>query len=251
MSKDPSSRLGEHGDRGGEHTSGKSEVNVRRTLGAPDFARFNGTQSDILAHLSGDAQAFGRLWIRFQPGLEALVRGRIRLRLEPALRAKLDAEIDDLLQEAATTVLAGIERFEYRGNGSLLAWMSRITEHAVSDRAQYWAAARRHPRRIGPNREMAADGTNDAGDAVGDVVAGGPGPGTEAAGAEDRRRVVAAMARLPDRLHDVVHLRFFGGASWEEIAVEVGAVSADAVRMECFGKALPALSELLKGSDVP
>ena len=52
---------------------------------------------------------------------------------------------------------------------------------------------------------------------------------------------------MNDRNRDILYMRFFAAASWQEVADEIGAKSSDAVRVECVKKALPALAvELLR-----
>ncbi len=211
-------------------------------LAAPSPREFEGTRADLDRWLSGDERAFDSLWRRYRPALEVLVAGRIRARLEERLRPRLDAEAEDLLQEAAITILAKLRGFEYRGPGTLLAWMSRIAENAVRDRVDYWRAGKRHPgaERISP----AATRPTGSGIPSG-LPHAGPGPATQADIAERRRRVAAALATLSERHHAIAFLRFFGGADWSEIAREVSSPSADAVRMECYGKVVPALAAAL------
>ncbi len=62
---------------------------------------------------------------------------------------------------------------------------------------------------------------------------------------EKRRKVARALAELDQRHHQILFLRFFGGAAWQEIAEQINAPTADAARMECAGKALPALAAAL------
>src|SRR5262249_5649797 len=167
--------------------------------------------------------------------------GKIRARLAPELRSRLDAEFDDLLQEVARTVLVAIGRFEYRGPGSLFAWMRRVAERVVGERIDYWRAARRNP---GRERLTGAPGGGGRGDGQPGpaVPARGAGPATDAATGEERRRIRRAMVRLSERHHDIILLRFFAGADWDEVARHVGSPSADAARMECLGKSVPALA---------
>ena len=77
------------------------------------------------------------------------------------------------------------------------------------------------------------------------MVASEPGPATKLGISEQRRKVARALAELDQRHHQILFLRFFGGAAWKEIAEQIDAPSADAVRMECAGKALPALAAAL------
>jgi RNA polymerase sigma factor (sigma-70 family) len=201
------------------------------------------TLLDVRAFSKGDDSAFERIWIRYRPTLEVFVLGRVRAGLNPALRAHLDAEVQDLLQETALRVFEKLRDFEYRGPGSILAWMSRIATNVVQERGRHWRAEKRDVRRERPLPPAAArDGTPYP-----EVVlrASRPGPSTSADLAERRRRVAAALATLSERDHTIVFWRFFGGAEWEEIAREVRAPSADAVRKECNGRILPALASVL------
>jgi hypothetical protein len=60
---------------------------------------------------------------------------------------------------------------------------------------------------------------------------------------ERRRRVAAALAALPERWYTLLHLRFLGGAEWSEIAAAIGSPTADAARIECTQRALPAFTQ--------
>jgi RNA polymerase sigma factor (sigma-70 family) len=200
-----------------------------------DFSR---TQRDLVAWKAGDERAFDSLWRRYRPALEVLIAGRIRASVQPALRARLDA--DDVLQDVALTVFGKLDAFEYRGPGSVLAWMTKIAEHTIGDWIDHWSAGKRHPR-----VELPASWTDPSGTRHAALAALTGGPVTDASQRERRRRLAAAMATLSERDHRIVLWRFFGGASWTEIAAEVGATSAEAVRKECYLKVFPALAAAL------
>jgi RNA polymerase sigma factor (sigma-70 family) len=209
---------------------------------APASAEFTRTREDLARWRGGDAGAFEQLWRRYRPALEMLVGGRIRSRLEPALRARLDA--DDVLQDVAVTVFGKLRDFEYRGAGSLLAWMSTIATHTVNDWLDYWRAGKRHPRVELP-RLPTGSGTATTSLSLAIAVPDAAGHATELAARERRQRLAAAMAELPERDHLIVLWRFFGGAPWTEIAAELGAASPDAVRKECFTRVFPVLAAAL------
>ncbi len=214
-------------------------------LGTPPAAEFTRTRDDLERWRAGDSRAFEDLWRRYLPALEILVRGRIRRRVEAALRARIDAE--QVVQDVALTVFGKLSGFDYRGPGSLLAWMSAIAERTLSDWLDYWRAGKRHP-----SQELVVR----PGTSVGETSHGtGPfpadpetGPVTSLAARESRRRLAAAMATLSEREHVIVLWRFFGGASWDEIAAHLGASSADAVRKECCLRVLPGLAVALSAA---
>jgi DNA-directed RNA polymerase specialized sigma24 family protein len=121
--------------------------------------------------------------------------------------------------------------------------MSTIAMRAVHDWLDYWRAGKRHPR-----VELPA-GTSRTGETTHGPAAlladHADGQATGLAARERRRRLAAAMADLPEREHTIVLWRFFGGAAWAEIAAELGATSADALRKECYLKVFPTLAVAL------
>jgi RNA polymerase sigma factor (sigma-70 family) len=213
-------------------------------LDAPHAAEFTRTRADLARWRAGELGAFEDLWRRYYPALAVLVAGRVRSGVEPSLRARLDA--DDVLQDVAVTVFGKLDQFEYRGPGSMLAWMSAIAERTVTDWLDYWRAGKRHPRAELPPT-ITRSRTNDAGSTV-LLADAGSGPATNAILRERRRRLGTAMATLSPRQHTIVLWRFFGGAEWSEIAREVGAVSAEAVRKECYLQVFPLLAAALADS---
>jgi RNA polymerase sigma factor (sigma-70 family) len=208
-------------------------------LGAGESHTFSRTRQDLADWRAGDARAFEALWQRYHPALEILIAGRIRHRVQPTLRAKLDAE--DVLQDVAMTVFGKLSEFEYRGPGSVMAWMAMIAERTINDWIDYWRAGKRHPRVESPMARTGTAGTTNL--PLPDFARG---PATDATVRERRRRLAAAMATLPEREHLIVLWRFFGGAPWSEIADELGGASPDAVRKECYLRAVPALGAALK-----
>lgn len=209
--------------------------------GAPATAEFTRTRADLARWRAGDVAAFDELWRRYHPALEVLIAGRIRAGVPAALRVRLEA--DDVVQEVAATVFAKLGEFEYRGPGSVLAWMSVIAQRTVNDWLDYWRAGKRHPgSELPPSARGGGETTQSP---WGRHVDRASGPATEFATRERRRRLAAAMADLSEREHVIVFWKFFGGASWTEIAAEVGAPSGDAVRKECYLKVFPALALLL------
>src|SRR5262245_56845483 len=107
----------------GRRGSGSGRETARQAglaLGAPAAAEVTRTRADLDGFRSGDRASFEAIWNRYRPAVEILVAGRIRSGLEFALRARLDAEAEDVVQEVAATVFEKLVKFEYRGAGSLL-----------------------------------------------------------------------------------------------------------------------------------
>lgn len=209
-------------------------------LGAPDATEFTRTRADVERFQRGELVAFDDIWRRYRPALEMLIAVRVQPSLAPELRARIEA--DDILQLTARTVREKLGEFRYLGPGSVMAWMSTILQHVVSDMIRYWRAEQRDPRRERP----LSHGDDTQGKRSGfSVVDPGSGPATAAGQAELRQRVAGVLSQLSERHQTIVLWRFFGGASWEEIAEAVGSPSDAAVRMEFRGKILPLLGALL------
>lgn len=231
-----------HGQPAGER--GADTDRPPAAFGVPPQSDFTRTVADLAEFCAGNRDAFERLWLRYRGAMEVLLAGRIRRALEPGLRARLTAELDDILQEASMMILAKLREFEYRGAGSILAWMSRIGTHLVNDRADYWRAGLRDGA-----RELRIDGENMPPPGVpvpaAALVHQGQGPATEHEQRQARRAVAAVLGELPERDHTIVLWRFFGGSTWEEIAAELGAPSGDAVRKEWSDRILPSFAVAL------
>jgi len=210
-------------------------------LGAPPPQDFTQTRQDLQRFRGGDVEAFGVIWRRYAPALELIVAARILPRLAPELRARI--ALEDVLQIASRKALEKLGDFEFRGPGSILAWMSVIATHVVSDQTDYWRAAVRDVRRDRelPHRDV---DTGSPG-----VVGPDAGPATQASRSEQKRLLAEALQRLSERHQTIILLRFFAGATWDEVAAELGAgVSADAARMELRGRVLPLLASMLPRS---
>ena len=216
------------------------EERPHRALLAPAPEQFQETELLLRDLKEGRADAFERLWRRFLPGLQVLVNGRIRRGLGPGMRQHLEAEKEDILQQVMIKAYRSLDTFTYRGPGSVLAWLTRIAENEYKHRLEYWRAGRR-----APAREAAPPAGETTGVREPLLPGTGPGPATRSDLAEKRERVARALAGLERRHQEILYYRFFGGASWQELARILDAPSPDAVRMECNGKALPALAAAL------
>ena len=87
------------------------------------------TEQELLSSIrSGDKSALRRLYCRYSGYAMA-----IGLRYIPQ-----SEEVRDVIQDSFVKILTSIERFEYRGEGSLKSWVSRIVANsAVNYLRQY------------------------------------------------------------------------------------------------------------------
>jgi RNA polymerase sigma-70 factor, ECF subfamily len=157
----------------------------------------------------------------------------IRLRLGRELRGRLESR--DILQ---STLLKSLQHFgELRGDDtrSLMAWLARIAEHEIRDRADHQKAQRRDAAR---EVELAEDAPLPAltRSALSRVILG-----------EQAQRLEQALDALTDAHREVILLRKFEELSFGEIAQRLGK-SEDACRM-LLARAMTALT--LKMSELP
>ena len=66
----------------------------------------------------------------------------VHYKMSPELRVVIDAE--DILQEVFLTAAQDMGKFTYQSPGSLMAWLSRISDHVIVDAARYQRRGKRH-----------------------------------------------------------------------------------------------------------
>lgn len=222
---------------GSREIPSSSEPPADAFLGAPDARDFLDTTEVLQRARDGSSLGFEELWRRFVPALQVCLAGKLHSYAHTKLGARLVPEIPDLLQTTMLKASRHLGDFDYRGPGSLLAWLRQIALNEFKNRVDYWLADRRDVNRDGVH--LLASGTNPVGP---DPRAQGPGPRTTAEIDEQRRQVGAALETLDEIHRDLLLFRFFAGASWAEIAQQLGYPSPDAARMDCTRHALPAFA---------
>jgi RNA polymerase sigma-70 factor (ECF subfamily) len=182
----------------------------------------------------GEAAAREALFARYGGRVLAIARARLGARL----RANLES--GDILQEALLEALRGLERFEMRDESSLVRWLAQLVEHRITARASYHDASKRDAPVVPLEGERGAGQPGAL-----ELAARQPGPATVIALREDSDAVQSALAELSERQRELVLLRDYAGASWEEVAKAVGAPSPAAARM-LHARALARLGALLR-----
>ena len=145
--------------------------------------------------------------------IQAATRGQQRAResvvkvLGPRLWAlcrRLDPEPEDAYQAAWAHLFSRLDRFDVDGSASLSTWASTVTHRLLVDRHR-----RRQVRPFVPMGGL--DEVDTSQDAEATV-----------ARALDRRRLEAALSRLPEGARRVVVLHYIHGLPLSEIAVSEG-----------------------------
>jgi len=180
------------------------------------------TSLDLLTRArQGDRAALDRLVARLLPPLRRWATHRL-----PRPARDLH-DTDDLLQEAIATAVAKLGSFEYRGTGSIHAYVRQILLNRIRDELE---RARRRP----PPAPLEDDAADPA-----------PSPLEQAIGRDLLDRYEAALARLEEQDREAIVARLELGLPYGELAGLLGRPSPDAARM-AVARALLRLAEELK-----
>ena len=172
----------------------------------------------IDAARGGDELALQHLYNRYVPDLRRWASGRL-----PFWARDLN-DTHDLVQETVVSVFRKLEAFEYRGEGTLRAYLRTSLMNRLRNEIRR-ASAR-------PPGETLDTGIEDRG--VSPIDA------TIAAEVQDRYE--AALARLREDERDLIIGRVELGLTYAELAVHANRTSPDAARMGVV-RALVRLSE--------
>ena len=185
---------------------------------------------ELLRRLRAGDESAGR--VLFERHV-ARLRARLRRRLPRALRGKV-AE-SDVIQEAYLAAFLHLDNFEDRGEGSFAAWLGAIVERKVLDEVRRFASTDKRDVR----REIGAGSSvvRLAG------TSGDPSPSAVAVHGEDRIRLAAAIARLPEAHREILRLIHEERLPLAEAGARLGR-TADAAR-KLHARAVLGLGEML------
>lgn len=128
----------------------------------------------------------------------------------------------DLVQSVCRELLAGRERFTYRGENEFRNWLYTAALRKVVERARYHRAQKRDVRReVRPPAEQAREEQSIAG-----CYATFATPSRELASAEEMRRIEAAFDELADEQREIITLARIVGLSHAQIAARLGCSEA-------------------------
>ncbi len=187
---------------------------------------------------NGVGEAREELFARYSDRVLGIVRARIGPRL------RRNVESGDIAQEALIEALQSLDRFETRGESSLIRWLATIVQNRISAKAKYFNAERRSSA-----HEVPLDGGGPDGESTIQPPAPTSTPSIQVRQAEESGLVEACLHALPENYRELILLRDYAGSSWEEVAEVVGASSADAARM-MHTRARTQLGKLLQAKGV-
>ena len=171
---------------------------------------------------AGSPEAVNALYARYAGRLLAF----IRLRLGRDLRARLESR--DILQSALLKSLQHLDDLKANDTRSLMAWLARIAEHEIRDRADY-----NHRQRREAAREVALEDETPLAtlsrSALSRVILD-----------EEAQRLEEAIESLSAEHREVIVLRKFEDLSFAEIGRRMDR-SEDACRM-LLARAMTALT---------
>jgi RNA polymerase sigma-70 factor (ECF subfamily) len=171
----------------------------------------------------GETAAFSELYGRFRDDLLFA----IRVRMGAGLRAAMQSE--DVLQSVALDAFQALPGFQDRGKGSLRAFLRRLVENKLRDRARGLAARKR-------------SGSVPLDDALAEQIAVPALPTYHDARYD---RLERALAALPAEMREIVLLRRIDGLDSKSAAERMGR-SDDAVR-KLYSRAIARLSTIVQG----
>jgi RNA polymerase sigma-70 factor (ECF subfamily) len=160
---------------------------------------------------AGDEGALTTLLRTFGPD----IRVRIEASISPKWRSILDA--DDVMQVTYLEAYLQIERFQPRGDGAFVAWLTRIAENNLRDAVD----GLQRMKRPQPERRVLA-GDESAIELIEKLGYTTTTPSRQAAVHELQSGVEAAIAGLPEDYARVVRLYDLEGRSAAEIGSDLG-----------------------------
>ncbi len=172
---------------------------IRESLRIAKVARPSRDRADaddvalLLAVAGGDRDAYAMLYHRHSAALLGLLFQILRSR----------AEAEDVLQEVFLQVWRQAGDFDAE-RGKPAVWLVMLARSRALDRLETIAARRRT--------------LNRSSDAISESA---PDAAEHAIWAEDRSRLVEALADIPDAQREVILLAYFGGLSQTEVAVRL------------------------------
>ena len=170
---------------------------------------------------AGDRTALGELLLQQYEPLARSLAPKIPNAMQRII------SVDDVLQASFAEAYRNIGKFDYRGPGSVRAWLTQIGEFRLMDMIKSQRTKRRGGERA--VQEKAKHAADSVAELI-DMVSGGvTSPSRVMARKEALHALNLAIGSLPELYSTVIRLRFLEGKSIEETASEIDR-SPNAVR---------------------
>ncbi len=169
----------------------------------------------------GDVDALNDLFGRYHTTMVEVARRK----LGPKLRLKEDP--DDLAQTTFREATRDFQRYEYRGEGSLLSWLVQILQNKIRDRAEFYSAGKRDTSR---EAKLDPQGSERGAPAI-EPAAQDLSVTRQVSWRERTEMLRGALEELSPEYREAITLVFFEGLTLREAGVQMGGRSEDALRM--------------------
>ncbi|HHI79751.1 MAG TPA: RNA polymerase sigma factor [Planctomycetes bacterium] len=183
-----------------------------------------GETMDLVRRIKdGEQEAWEEFFRRYHDDLLFSIRSGLGKRLRGVLQS------EDVFQSVALEAFRDAGRFEYRGKGSLKAFLHRMVQNKIRDLGDWIGAAKRA-------------GTVPLGDSI---LAGLPSAGEEPRYFDEERfgALEACLGALPQEMREAIVLRKIEGLGYAELAERLGKTEPAARKL--FSRAMGRLALLL------
>jgi RNA polymerase sigma-70 factor (subfamily 1) len=189
---------------------------------SPPGSRLQDTLSLVRNAQDGDRKAFEALFERYYPRVRAIVRAR----MGAALRRRM--ETGDLLQWSMVEAIRSFEHYQVRGDAGFVHWLAGIVQNRIGA-ANRDAGRQKRDR----GREVALEHVMHclATDSLRfEPAISEPLPVDRLVDEEQEELLSECLQELKESHREVILMRCYAGASWEETARLLGYPTADAAR---------------------
>jgi RNA polymerase sigma-70 factor (ECF subfamily) len=182
----------------------------------------------VRRYQGGESQAGEELANRYYPRILRIVR----VRLWSRLRGWTSPE--DVVTEVFVRILGSLPRFEQRGTARFIDWVAKLIEHEIVNQA-------RKQRGTPPTAHTSSTDL----EAERQLMSHSKSVSSKLASTEEQRLVDECLTELPASERDVIMLREYAGASWEDVAAELGRPTIAAAQ-QLYQRARRALGDRLR-----
>jgi len=163
----------------------------------------------VVAARAGNSTAFGNLFGRHLPALQAFVR----VKAGPGVLRKETP--DDLVQSVCREVIEDLDQFEYRGEDAFRAWLFLKASRKIVDRHRFHNREKRSVKR----EQSLASGDDDAQmEGLLTCYATFCTPSRVVSARQEVARIESVLEKLPDEQREAVSLSRMMGLPYPEIA---------------------------------